>query len=126
MSAQNASVRSAEAGAVLTKAVVRAAERLGLSQRDLAAVIGVSAATVSRMRAGRYSLSPQDKSWELAALLVRLFRALDSLTGGDEAAAEAWLKCENRHLHAVPAELIRQVQGLVETLAYVDSFRARV
>ena len=126
MAAQSATAASPEAGAALTKAVVRAAQRLELSQRELASVIGVSAATVSRMRAGRYQLSPQDKSWELAALLVRLFRSLDSLTGGDEAAAAAWLHSENRHLHAMPAELIGQVQGLVDTLAYVDSFRARV
>ena len=37
-------------GTVLTKAAVNAAERLGLTARILSAVIGVSEATVSRLK----------------------------------------------------------------------------
>ena len=65
-------------GAVATKATLRAAERLGLSNKVLAAVVGVSEATVSRMGAGTYQLSPGDKSFELGLLFVRLFRSLDA------------------------------------------------
>lgn len=112
--------------AVLTRAVLAAADELGLTSTELADVIGVSNSTISRMRRGGYVLDPNDKSWELAALLVRLFRGLDSLTGGDKAAATAWLRSDNRHLNAAPRELIRQVQGLVSAVSYVDAFRARL
>lgn len=111
---------------VLTKALLAAADALELTGSELAEIIGVSNATVSRMRRGSYLLDPGDKSWELAALLVRLFRGLDSLTGGDKAAATAWLRTDNRHLHAIPAELVRNVQGLVSAVQYVDAFRARL
>ena len=42
--------------AVLTKATVRAAERLRLPARTLAAVLGLSEPTISRMRKGGYQL----------------------------------------------------------------------
>jgi antitoxin Xre/MbcA/ParS-like protein len=42
-------------GVVLTKATLRAADRLGLSQRILGNVLGLSESVVSRMRNGIYS-----------------------------------------------------------------------
>ena len=44
---------------VLSKAVVRAAALLGLSQRELAGILGMSEATASRLCADKYRLSPQ-------------------------------------------------------------------
>ena len=61
--------------AVATKAVLRAADRLGLSNKALGQVIGLSEATVSRMGSGAYTLSPGDKPFELAMLLIRVSRA---------------------------------------------------
>jgi len=74
-----------DAGAVLTKAVMRATALLGLSQQQLAQVLGVSRPTVTRMGLGTYRLGPsQPKSWELGTLFVRMFRALDALVGHAE------------------------------------------
>ncbi|GIX16110.1 MAG: hypothetical protein KatS3mg119_0296 [Rhodothalassiaceae bacterium] len=117
---------SAEAAAVVTKAVVRAAERLGLSGRELAAVLGVSEATVSRMKRGRHLLRPGEKAFELAVLFIRMFRSLDAITGGDEAVARAWLRNTNNVLGAPPAENIRSIGGLVDVIAYLDGRRAPV
>ena len=47
-------------GAVVTKAAMRAAARLGLPNRSVARVLGVSEATVSRMGAGTYLLKTDD------------------------------------------------------------------
>lgn len=121
-----ASATTPEAGPVVTKAVVRAAERLCLTARALATVIGVSEATVSRMRHGTYSLDPASKPFELAVLVVRLFRSLDAITGGDEAVAASWLVNENTVLRGRPAELIQTVTGLVDVIAYLDARRALV
>lgn len=111
---------------VLTEATVRAAALLGLSGEALAKVIGVSAATVSRMRTGGYQLEPDTKPWELSALLVRLYRGLDAVVAGDEQSLQAWMRSENRALNGVPAQLITTITGLGDTLAYVDAHRARV
>jgi hypothetical protein len=111
-------------GAVATKAVLRAGGRLGLSHKALGSVIGVSEATVSRMGAGSYALSPGDKPFELAMLFIRLFRSLDAITGGDEAAAAAWLRSGNAALGGTPLTQIQSVSGLVHVLGYLDARRA--
>ena len=114
------------AAAVLTKAALRAAARLQVPQSALSRIIGVSEATVSRMRAGTHVLTPGDKPFELAVLFVRLFRALDATVSGDEAVARAWLRNPNRALGDVPLTLIQSVAGLVHVVAYLDAERARV
>jgi hypothetical protein len=110
--------------AVATKAVLRAAARLGLSHKTLAKIIGVSEATVSRMGAGSYLLTRGDKPFELALLFVRVFRSLDAIAGGDEAVATAWLRSENLALGGTPLTLIQSVPGLVHVLAYLDARRS--
>jgi hypothetical protein len=110
--------------AVATKAVLRAAGRLGISNKALGRIIGLSEATVSRMGAGAYTLTPGNKAFELSVLFVRLFRALDSIAGGDEAVASAWLKNENTALGGTPLALIQSVSGLIHVLGYLDARRA--
>jgi transcriptional regulator with XRE-family HTH domain len=113
-------------GALVTKAVLRAAGRLELSNKELARILGLSESTLSRMAAGSYVLAPEQKPYELALLLVRLYRSLDSIVGGDAAAARAWLRAENRALGAVPLSHIMSIAGLAETIAYLDARRAPV
>jgi len=108
--------------AVLTKAVVRAAGRLELTQRATAATLGVSEATVSRLARGR-TIDPATKEGELALLLVRLYRSLDAMVGGNAEQARAWMHAPNRHLHGTPADLIRSVAGLVRVVEYLDALR---
>ena len=113
-------------GAVVTKAAIRAAERLELSNRTLARVLGLSDATVSRMGSGSYTLKSGDKSFELALMLLRLFRSLDALSGGDERTARAWLRSENLALGGVPLALVETLAGMVNVVGYLDARRARV
>jgi uncharacterized protein (DUF2384 family) len=112
--------RSAQ-GTVLTKAVLRAADKLDVKQAALAAILGVSEATVSRMKKGDYVLHADSKAFELAVLFVRLFRSLDAVVGGDEAVARAWLANPNLALDAKPAEKIRTVPGLMDVITYLDA-----
>jgi hypothetical protein len=112
--------------AVVTKAVLRAAERMGVAQNVLSRILGVSEASVSRMQAGRFTVSPGEKPYELAVLFIRLFRALDALVDGDEAAARAWLRAPNLALRDTPLTLIQSVAGLVHAVAYLDARRARI
>jgi transcriptional regulator with XRE-family HTH domain len=111
------SVTAADA-AVLSKAVVRAARLLGFTQREVAAALGLSEATPSRLYAGRYLLSGERAhEWELARLFVRLFRSLDALWGHEDS-ARLWLASENRALGARPKDLVRSVEGMVRVVAY--------
>ncbi|MBF5045779.1 DUF2384 domain-containing protein [Aggregicoccus sp. 17bor-14] len=115
-------VEQADAEAVLAKASLRAAERLGLNQGSLAEILGVSPASVSRMAQGQ-SVDLRGKGRECALFLVRIFRSLDALMGGDSAKASAWFHANNRHLHGVPAELVRSIGGLTRVAEYLDAMR---
>jgi DNA-binding XRE family transcriptional regulator len=120
--AQTPSDVSQSPGRVLAKAVFNAAGELGLAQRELARAIGVSEATVSRMKGGGYDL--QGKPMELAACVVRVFRSLDAIAGGDPDTMRGWMRNPNRDLHGVPAELMAQATGLVTVMNYLDAARA--
>lgn len=111
--------------AVVTKAAMRAAERLGVPNRSLARMLGLSEATVSRMGSGTYLLKSGDKPFELALMFLRLFRSLDALSGGDEQTARAWLRSDNLALGGVPLTQIESLAGMVTVVAYLDAHRAR-
>lgn len=111
-------------GAVLSKAVARAATFLDLSNKVLAHTLGISEASVSRLRNGTYVVSRDTKSFELAQLFVRLFRSLDSITGGDDGASRSWMRTRNTALGETPIDMIQKVSGLLGALQYVDSRRA--
>ena len=124
MKTTGARPRALAEAAVVTKATLRAAGGLGLSNKVLARLLGLSEATVSRMSSGAYELTPGDKPFEIALLFLRLFRALDAIVAGDQAAARAWLRHENAILGAPPAVLIQSLSGLVNVVAYLDARRA--
>ncbi|WP_414656057.1 antitoxin Xre-like helix-turn-helix domain-containing protein [Ferrovibrio sp.] len=85
------SVTAPDAGQILSKAVVRAAENLGLSQAMIAEVIGVSPSTASRLFSGKLVLDPRNRNvWELSVLFIRLYRSLDALIGHADQ-ARIWL-----------------------------------
>jgi hypothetical protein len=113
-------------GAVVTKAAVRAAGRLGISNRTLSRILGLSEASISRMGSGSYTLAPRDKSFELAVLFVRLFRSLDAIVAGDDSAARRWIESDNASLGGVPLRLMQSIPGLVNVVDYLDSRRAIV
>jgi predicted transcriptional regulator len=116
--------RTAPAGEVLTRSARRAAELLGLTQKELARIVGVSPATVSRF--SQRPLDPAAKEAELAILFVRMFRSLDALVGGNVDAARKWLHAPNTHLVGIPADLIQTVAGLVDVVEYLDAMRGKV
>lgn len=112
--------------ATLTKAVVRAAGLLGLTQAALADVLGTSGATASRLVGGTYTLQPARKrEWEFALLFVRMYRSLDAIVGNDRD-AQTWLRNPNLALGERPLDLIRSAEGLVRVLHYLDASRSRI
>jgi hypothetical protein len=112
------------ASAVLTKAAVRAAAHLAINNAEMARVIGVSAPTITRMRRGEYILEEDAKSFELAALFIRVYRSLDAIVGGDDAVAGQWMRSNNLVLKDKPINLIQKVAGLIHVLQYLDTRRA--
>ena len=126
MNSAQAAIEPDAAAATLTKAVVRAAGLVGVSQQALARILGVSAATVSRMFSGQYRLARErGKEWELAVLFVRMYRSMDAIFGHAETSRQ-WLNGDNLGLHGKPVDLIQTTEGLVRVLHYLDAHRGRV
>jgi hypothetical protein len=110
-----------EARRVLSTALVNAGKELGLTQQNLGQIVGKDRTALSRG-----GLDPQSKSGELALLLVRAYRALFALTGGDREAMRHWFQTENLHTGGVPSEQVRSVQGLMRVVEYLDAIRGKL
>jgi len=111
---------------IVAKALVRGADKLRVSNRALARIIGVSEASVSRLKKGDYPLDANQKPFQLAVLFVRLYRSLDALAGGDDGVSATWLSSPNTALDGIPLELVQSVSGLVNVIDYLDARRAIV
>ena len=117
----------ADRARVLSEAVGETTRRLKLKSSELTAIIGVSQPTASRLLNGKFLLAEGSKPWELAAHLVRLYRSLSSMVGGNDDLARRWLQSANQAFGGrTPLESIRSVEGLVHACDYVDAHRARV
>lgn len=124
MSVTPAPEAAATEAEVVTMALLRAADALGIRNNVLAAIVGVSESTVSRMRRGGYRLARNQKALELAVLFLRLYRSLDAIVGGDDSVASAWLRNRNLALGAAPLDRIQTISGLVDVIDYLDARRA--
>jgi len=126
MFAHAAAASESRDSSIVSKAAIRAAERLGIPQRDLGTIIGLSESSVSRMKTGDFPLDRDRKAFELSLLFIRLYRSLDAIVGGNAAAAASWLKSYNTALDARPIDAIQSITGLMNVIEYLDSRRAPI
>ncbi len=110
-----------DAGVVLGKACLRAAERLGLSRAELGQVLGRDRSSISRS-----GIDPDSKAGELALLLIRCFRSLAVSVDDNDEQMREWLSTPNTHTGGVPREQVRTVPGLVTVCEYLDAIRGKV
>ncbi|MDX3775009.1 XRE family transcriptional regulator [Chromatiaceae bacterium AAb-1] len=110
---------------VLAKAVLRAAEQLGLKQAELAAVLGIHRTAVSRLKQNLV-LDPASKHGELALLLIRVARAVFALAGGDKDWIRHFMQTPNNVTGGIPAQQVQSVHGLMQVLQFVDAVRGKI
>lgn len=111
---------------VLTAALLEVATRLAISTAELGSVIGVSPTMVLRMKRHDCGLKVGDKTWELSVQVVRMYRSLFSLVGGQDEAARLWFDGAVINLGGErPRDMIRRVDGLVRVCDYLDAYRVR-
>lgn len=108
-------------GRVLGNAVLRTGELMGLSRTELADIVGRDRSSISRA-----GIDPESKSGELAALLIRCYRALAVMVDDNQEQIRHWLITPNRHTGGVPAEQLKTVAGLVVVSEYLDAIRGKV
>lgn len=110
---------------VLAKAVLNAAEQLGLKQAELGDVLGMHRTAISRLKQN-LNLDPNSKQGELALLLIRIARAVFALTGGDKEWIKHFMHSPNQVTGGIPAQQITSIQGLIQVLQFVDALRGKI
>lgn len=101
---------------VLSKAVLRAAEKLGLSMNQLAQVLGVDHTAIIKME-----VDPVSKPGQQALLLIRVFQSLYALNGGDVEAIQTFMRSPNRLTEGIPVEQIQEDHGLTQVLKCIQT-----
>ena len=107
--------------AVMSRALLRTTNRLGLSRERLASATGLRLAEIASLENEAGELDPADPRWEAFVQLVRLGWILDVVSAGDDASMREWMHCYNPDLNAVPADLIAGERGLTEAIRYLET-----
>lgn len=111
--------------AVISKALQRAADYWGINNRILGGIIGLSEATISRLRHNQYLLDQHSKQWQMSLIFLRIFRGLDAFMGGNIANEKEWLRADNIALGGIPIEMMQNPEGLVTVVQYIDYMRGQ-
>jgi hypothetical protein len=117
---------AANKGRVITNALIRAADWLGVTAAGLSGIIGLSQPTISRMRSTTYTVNEGTKAYELSSYFVRVYRSLFAIVSGDQVTARSWLTNYNIALRGIPLELMKTIRGINEVSTYLDARRAIV
>ncbi len=110
---------------VLAKAVFNLLQDMKISKTDFSEIIHQSPNTVTRIFKNQ-SLEPKSAPGELALLLIRMYRALFALNGGNKDAMIHWLNTHNHHIQGVPLIEMKSITGLVKIVNYLDAMRGKV
>lgn len=110
---------------VLALALHNLKDILALSNNDLCEIIGVHRNTLSRSLNNK-RIDPKSKEGECALLLIRVYRSLFALNGGNVEAMKHWLTTNNRHIQGVPLETMKTVLGLSRVVNYLDAIRGKI
>lgn len=111
---------------VLTKAILNLANFYNFTGKDLSDIIGISESTTTRLNQGKKFISPDTKEGEMALLLLRVYRGLNSLIGNNHEKAKIWLNSFNNYFKKKPIEQLKTVSGLVDVVNYLDAMRGKL
>ncbi|MCO6798154.1 MbcA/ParS/Xre antitoxin family protein, partial [Pseudomonas aeruginosa] len=101
---------------VLAKAVLKAAEQLSLDPDSLSVIIGIDLRLSNKLE-----LDPESEQGNRAILLIRIYRSLYALNGGNLAWMQRFMKSPNTATGGIPSEQIKTYAGLIKVLQFLDA-----
>ncbi|WP_258571088.1 MbcA/ParS/Xre antitoxin family protein [Flavimaribacter sediminis] len=105
---------------IVSKAVLKAADQLGLIDEELARVLRLTPARSLVAKAIPASISAGANSDDRALLLIRIFRLLDTLSAGSAETMRQWMQNENLALGCKPRNLVVTEDGLSRVFDYLN------
>jgi hypothetical protein len=102
-----------EQARVLTKAVLRASNLLGINQVLFSLLLGIEANRMVLLLTGRAFLDPLQREWRFAISLVKCYTTLCKLLNDDDPIKiTAWMTSKNRDLGKPPIQLLNEPNGI--------------
>ncbi len=117
-------MNSASTATFLAEAVLNTADLLGLSQTQLATVMGLDLASMNQIELSAV-LEPASAQGEAGLLLIRLYQSLSTLTGDDSEWIDYFMNAFNTATNGVPIQQIQTREGLEKVLTVVEALNNR-
>ena len=110
---------------VLVKASWKAAEQLGLKPEQFIKILHLESVDVNLSEA-TLMLDPNSKQEEIALILIRIYKAIYTLNGGDIEWIHHFLNSTNLLTGGIPMEQLKSMDGLLSVLNTVESLQQNV
>lgn len=110
---------------VLAIAVDNLKNILDISNNELSEIIGMHRNTLARSLSNK-KIDIKSKEGQCSLLLIRIYRSLFALNGGNIDAIKHWLRTNNRHIQGVPLEIMKTILGLARVVNYLDAIRGKI
>ena len=117
-------MNSVSTATVLAEAVLKTADLLGLSNTQLATVMGLDIMSMNQIEFSAV-LEPASPQGEAGLLLIRLYQSLSALTGGDSEWIDYFMNAFNTATDGVPTQQIQIIKGLEKVLTVVEALNNR-
>ena len=114
----------ASTATVLAQAVLKTADLLGLSNTQLATVMGLDLKSMNQIEFSAV-LEPTSAHGEAGLLLIRLYQSLSALTGDDSEWIDYFMNAFNTATDGVPIQQIQTRKGLEKVLTVVEALNNR-
>ena len=105
---------------LLAKASWKAAEQLGMKPEQFLRILHLEG--IEDKFSDLQTLDPNSQSGEIAIILIRIYRAVYSLNGGDIQWMHHFLNSPNLLTGGVPIEQMESMNGLLAVLKAVEAF----
>ena len=105
---------------VLAKAFFNVTEQLNFTQTQIATILGISESAISQLKIA-CKIDTTSQQGEIALSIIRLFKLLDSLSGGDLDWIRHFLNSKNQVTGGVPIKQIETACGLVSIFQFIEA-----
>ena len=117
-------MNSASTTMVLAEAVLKTANLLGLSNTQLATVMGLDLTSMNQIEFSAV-LEPTSSQGKTGLLLIRLYQSLSTLTGDDSEWIDYFMNAFNTATDGVPIQQIQTREGLEKALTVTEALNNR-